>query len=75
MKKSIVILNSSDSLFSEIRDRNFHGINQVLSRTAKELQQANDVFFLFHIIYHAILREKKILIIISYRSKDEKPLK
>lgn len=42
MKKSIVILNSADSLFSEIRDRNFHGINQVLSRTAKELQQANE---------------------------------
>ena len=44
MKKSIVILNSADSLFSEIRDRNFQAINQVLSRTAKELQQANEVF-------------------------------
>jgi hypothetical protein len=48
MKKSIVILNSSDSLFSEIRDRNFHSINHVLSRTAKELQQANEVSFLYH---------------------------
>ncbi len=43
MKKSIVILNSADSLYSEIRDKNFHAINQVLSRTAKELQQANEV--------------------------------
>ena len=43
MKKSVVILNSSDSLFGEIRDKNFHSINQVLSRTAKELQQANEV--------------------------------
>lgn len=43
IKKSVVILNSADSLFSEIRDRNFHAINQVLSRTAKELQQANEV--------------------------------
>ena len=43
MKKSIVILNSADSLFSEMRDRNFQSINQVLSRTAKELQQANEV--------------------------------
>ena len=43
MKKSIVILNSADSLFSEIRDKNFHAINHVLSRTAKELQQANEV--------------------------------
>jgi len=42
MKKSIAILNSADSLFSEIRDRNFQAINQVLSRTAKELQQANE---------------------------------
>ena len=44
MKKSIVILNSADSLFGEIRDRNFHAINHVLSRTAKELQQANEVY-------------------------------
>lgn len=43
MKKSIVILNSSDSLFAEIRDRNFNAINPVLSRTAKELQQTNEV--------------------------------
>jgi hypothetical protein len=43
MKKSFVILNSADSLYSEIRDRNFHSINQVLSATAKELQQANEV--------------------------------
>ena len=43
MKKSIVILNSADSLFNEIRDRNFQSINQVLSRTAKELQQASEV--------------------------------
>lgn len=46
MKKSIVILNSSDSLFAEIRDRNFNAINPVLSRTAKELQQTNEVKFL-----------------------------
>ena len=43
MKKSVVILNSSDSLFGEIRDKNFNAINPVLSRTAKELQQANEV--------------------------------
>jgi hypothetical protein len=43
MKKSIVILNSSDSLFGEIRDKNFNAINSVLSRTAKELQQASEV--------------------------------
>lgn len=43
LKKSIVILNSSDSLFAEIRDKNFNAINHVLSRTAKELQQANEV--------------------------------
>ena len=43
MKKTIVILNSGDSLFKEIRDKNFHAINPVLSRTAKELQQANEV--------------------------------
>lgn len=46
MKKSIVILNSADSLFGEIRDRNFHAINHVLSRTAKELQQANEVYLI-----------------------------
>jgi hypothetical protein len=55
MKKSIVILNSSDSLFSEIRDRNFHSINHVLSRTAKELQQANEVSFLYSIISFVFL--------------------
>jgi len=43
MKKTVVILNSSDSLFGEIRDRNFYGINHVLSRTAKELQQTNEM--------------------------------
>ena len=43
MKKSMVILNSADILFKEIRDKNFHAINPVLSRTAKELQQANEV--------------------------------
>lgn len=57
MKKSIVILNSADSLFSEIRDRNFNAINPVLSRTAKELQQANDVENIFYEeIYFLILR-------------------
>jgi hypothetical protein len=52
MKKSIVTLNSADALFREIRDKNFHAINPVLSRTAKELQQANEV-------KHAIFSEKK----------------
>lgn len=42
LKKSVVILNSGDSLFGEIRDKNFNAINHVLSRTAKELQQANE---------------------------------
>jgi vacuolar protein sorting-associated protein 33A len=41
-KKPTIILNSADSLFSEIRDKNFQSINQVLSRTGKELQQANE---------------------------------
>jgi hypothetical protein len=49
MKKSVAILNSSDSLFKEIRDKNFNAVNPVLSRTAKELQQANEVLF-FNII-------------------------
>ena len=36
-------MNSGDSLFKEIRDKNFHGINPVLIRTTKELQQANEM--------------------------------
>ncbi len=42
MKKSIVILNSADGLYSAIRDKNFHGINIELSKTAKELQNTNN---------------------------------
>ena len=42
IKKTIAILNSADSLFAELRDRNFYSVNHVLSRTAKELQQANE---------------------------------
>ena len=43
LKPVKIILNSSDSLFNEIRDKNFHTISSVLSRTAKELQQVQDV--------------------------------
>ena len=42
-KRNIVTLNSADSLFAEIRDKNFNAVSPVLSRTAKELQQAYDV--------------------------------
>lgn len=42
-KKNIITLNSADSLFAEIRDKNFNAVSPVLSRTAKELQQAYDV--------------------------------
>jgi vacuolar protein sorting-associated protein 33A len=42
-KRMIVALNSSDSLFAEIRDKNFNAVSSVLSRTAKELQQAYEV--------------------------------
>lgn len=42
-KRMIVALNSGDSLFAEIRDKNFNAVSSVLSRTAKELQQAYEV--------------------------------
>ncbi|CAF0986915.1 unnamed protein product [Brachionus calyciflorus] len=66
MKKSIVILNSADSLYGEIRDRNFNAINPVLSRTAKELQQANEVnkkylsFILSNLRFHSSCKTVQI---------------
>lgn len=42
-KRTVIALNSGDTLFAEIRDKNFNGVSSVLSRTAKELQQAYEV--------------------------------
>ena len=45
-KRTIVALNSSDSLYGEIRDKNYNAVSFCLSRTAKELQQAYDVRYI-----------------------------
>jgi hypothetical protein len=42
-KRPIITLNSTDSLYAEIRDKNYNAVSFCLSRTAKELQQAYDV--------------------------------
>jgi hypothetical protein len=42
-KRNVVTLNSTDSLYAEIRDKNYNAISHSLSRTAKELQQAYEV--------------------------------
>ena len=42
-KKTAISLNSSDTLYAEIRDKNYNAISSSLSRTAKELQQAYEV--------------------------------
>lgn len=42
-KRTIITLNSLDSLYAEIRDKNYNAVSFILSRTAKELQQAYDV--------------------------------
>ena len=47
-KRSIITLNSADSLFAEIRDKNFNAVSSVLSRTAKELQQAYEVKIIYY---------------------------
>lgn len=38
-----VVLNSSDSLFAEIRDMNFAGVGTVLSREAKRITTLYEV--------------------------------
>lgn len=38
-KRTVITLNSTDSLYAEIRDKNYNAVSSVLSRTAKELQQ------------------------------------
>ena len=43
MESKTVVLNSSDELFAELRDKNFSGVGYVVSRKAKTITAQFDV--------------------------------